>query len=283
MTQGAIGKADQTAAGVNSQLQSAESRYKQAATASVPAYTPTAAPPVVNGGGGLVGGGRTTTQLNTAPNLAAAQDAVNATYQGPHSLAETPGVNIGTLQQGLDNAQQQYAALGTNPSNQAGGIGRFNDFLIGAEGGGAINAAQQRFQGLRDRFNAGVADNSPAAAGQAAIANNAKAGQKVLDQSAADTASAAAAATKAKQAADADAAAKSDDAAAYADWKKVNGVAGDASGVNSQAYFDAHKDEIKKKLQDPIVQRFYGATYGIDPAHMFAAAGLNPDGTKKLG
>ncbi len=319
MAQGAIGKADQAAADVNSKLGAAQAKYASAAAAATPKPIVSAqtAPPLVKGSGGLTGNvpapapqltgnmfqdlqtlqntapapttPRTTTQINTAADLgptqlAQAQQVADTTYQGPHSLVDTLGMGgLSDLQQGLNQAGQQYGALDRNPSQQTGGAGRFNDFLIQAEGTPQIKAAQQRFSGLRDKFNAALGDTSAGDTAAAATQKAASDAKGLVDKSAADTAAGdAQRAATAKAADDAAAAAAQDDAKAYDEWTRMQGPAGEATGMSSREYFEAHKDEIKKKLQDPVNRFFYHTTYGIENSdQLLARAGLNPDGTKK--
>ncbi len=278
MAQTAVAKADQGAAGVNSQLADAQSRFSTAAQAAVPkAITPAAPPPVVQGGGGgLTGRGtgtpstppiyrgdlpqffreteaynkappstpRSTTRLNTGDSLAEQEQVAGATYKGPASLAETPGVNIQDMQQGINRAGQAYSALDRNPSRQTGGIGRFNDFLIGAEGRPAINEAKKRFQGLRDRFVGAVGDTAAADQASADTKRVATEARATIDRNRAEAeAREALRQTAENQAA---AAAQSEDDY-FHEYRQMNPT---LSEDEARRYYDSDTDHIKQIIDN---------------------------------
>ena len=249
MAQGAIGKADQAAADVNSRLANAQNRFSTAAQAgtSTP-VVPAAPPPLVNQGTGATSGplgrGRTTTRLNTGPSLAQQEQVAGATYKGPATLAETPGVNLEDLQLGLNRAGQEYAALNRNPSQQTGGIGRFNDFLIGSDGGREIKAAQNRFQGLRDRFNISLGDTSAADAGRATTKKNAQDAQTAIDRNNAEADSEAARRQAAESEATAAAQAEDD---YFSEYRHMNPTLSEAE---ARRYYDADTEHIKQIIDN---------------------------------
>ena len=272
MAQGAVDKADQGAAGVNSRLADAQNRYTEAAQAgTVKPVAPVTPPPVVSGGGGLTGRGgapvyqgdlaefyrqtdaynnapkipRTTTRLNTNTAVdAEAQRTAGSSYQGPHSLAETPGVDIQDMQLGLNRAGQAYSALDRNPSRQTGGVGRFNDFLIGAEGRPVINDAKKRFQGLRDRFVGAVGSAAPTEAAEAETKKNVAEARRILDQG---DGARAQAETEQQQRENEDRAARQSEEDYFHEYRLMNPLTPENE---ARARYEADKDHIKEIIDN---------------------------------
>lgn len=214
VAQNAIQGTQHLADAATSQLGAAQNAYSSAAQAgSAGAYTPTAPAPISRGASGLVAGARPTTAVNldSGSQLANATAALGATYKGPNSLEETPGVDASRLAQSFDQARQSANTLAINPSHRTGGAGKFDDFLAQHEAGGDLKAAQKRFGGLRSQLTAAQGNTSAADAGRARVAAGNTAAQGVVDTNNA------AVARETQQAADAtnaaDAAAQDDEGA----------------------------------------------------------------------
>jgi len=246
MAQEAVQKADTAAAGVNRQLGDAQSRFTQAAQAAVPkAITPAEPPPLVGSGpGGALTRGRTTTRLNTGDSIAQQEQVAGATYKGPASLAETPGVNLEDMQLGLNRAGQEYAALNRNPSHMTGGLGRFNDFLIGSDGAGEIKAAQQRFQGLRGRFAGAVGDTGVADRAAADTKRVATEARATIDRNRAEADAREALRQTAEN--QASAAAQSEDDY-FHEYRMMNPTLSEAE---ARRYYDSNTDHIKQIIDN---------------------------------
>jgi hypothetical protein len=198
-------------------------------------------------------------------NQTMAQQAAQATYAGPQSLADTRGVNMDAVTRAFQNASAAGNALGTPGGvaallGRTGGIGAFDQLLAQHEGTADLNAARGRFSGLQDLLTSAATNTAPADAAKAATAGVAQGAQGYLDQQAAAQV---AATQKAGDEANAASKADTDAQAALAALKAGHGGIGGmaATGAAGQVLSGSLSLDWLKQHPD-VVQQILGRLNG---------------------
>lgn len=207
LAQRAVSTADRYAGLAQQQLGQAQTAYQQQVKAGTPTAfnytspTPAAPPPPPSipalTGWGMPASSGLARAPAASPNYsglptdpAAAQNAATATYTGPHSLADTRGVDLAALNQSAQQAQQAGQALGSESGvstllGTGGGMGALDAALAFGEGGSALRSAAPRFGSILDQLRTAQGDTSAADAAQASATKTAAAGNQALADQAA--------------------------------------------------------------------------------------------------
>jgi hypothetical protein len=289
IAQSAIGAANTYAGQAQQQLNSAKDAYGQQVAAGTPkAFTPPSTPltqgtqigstaspartgspwagltPASAAGTSTLPVGRATTTLNVPVNdartTAAANQAAQATYTGPHSLADTKGVDVSSIQGAYQRADDAYKALGQSPATllgRTGGVGLLDDALAQHEAGGQLKAASQRFPGLRAQLDQAIGNTAPADSAAMTAEGTANAAKSYLGQQAADENQAS---VNQQEADNAAFQSQQDDESAYQHFladgngrmaaltrlgARMNGFNNTIDGMSPKDWFFAHRDALR--------------------------------------